>query len=267
MRTPETVFHPDTIASLTGAPITLGHPEDLKPANWRDHVVGNISGVPQRVGDNLEADVLIGDQRGIDALDEGIDEVSVGYTFGLLRADGDVGYQYKTDGAMTVQHSAIVPAGRAGPNIRIYDRRGDAMTPEDRKQIVDELKDSLVKELKGGDASPDAVAAAVERGMKPLTDRMDKFEKDAADAATAKAEDERKQADEARANQLIADTVAIERKRAAVFDAALTAHRRVEARGAARRQHPRATSSKPPWATASRTSRTRATTTCAASST
>ena len=26
MRTPETVFHPDTVASLAGAPITLNHP-------------------------------------------------------------------------------------------------------------------------------------------------------------------------------------------------------------------------------------------------
>ena len=222
MRTPETVFHPDTVASLAGAPITLNHPgSNVTPKNWSQNVVGNVVGMPVRVGDNLEGDVLIGDERGIAAMGQGIDEVSIGYSYSFEPAPPGVGYDYQTTGAMTVNHAAIVESGRAGRNIRIYDSEGaDAMTPEELKTMTDGISKAVVDGLKGTDAAPDAIAKAVSAAVAPLADKVTAMEKASADAAT---EAERVRAEAATvdaAAKLQTDTIAIERKRAAVFDAA-----------------------------------------------
>ena len=222
MRTPETVFHADTIASLTGVPVTLNHPREKKvsPDNWRQNVVGNLIGTPRRNGDLLEGEVLVGDQRGIDALDKGVDEMSIGYTHSILQAEAGLGFDYITEGPLTVNHVAIVPSGRAGPEIRIRDEGAD-MTDEERKAMSDEITKNVVTGLKGQDATPEAVAKAVTDAVTPLAAKVDAMVKEQTDAVAAAAEAARKVADAAAADVLINDAVAVERKRVAVRDAAM----------------------------------------------
>ena len=171
--------------------------------------------------DHLESDVLIGDQRGIDAMDKGIDEISVGYEFLISPLTTGVA-DFETIGGMRINHAALVEKGRAGSEIRIHDEEGaDDMTPEERKQMVDETTQAVVAALKGKDATPEAVAKAVTDAIAPLTEKVSTMEKNAADAAAATAEEKRKTEDEARATTLQSETLAIERKRVAVRDAAL----------------------------------------------
>ena len=44
LRTRESVDNPASMASLRGAPVTLEHPTDLSPQNFRQNVVGAVAG-------------------------------------------------------------------------------------------------------------------------------------------------------------------------------------------------------------------------------
>ena len=78
-RTLETISHPDTLDSLRGKPITLGHPADgVHPENYKDTVVGAVAGEPRVVGDVVVADVLIGDKDALKRLEDGVEELSIG---------------------------------------------------------------------------------------------------------------------------------------------------------------------------------------------
>ena len=69
LRTEETLTHPDTIASLRGAPLTVEHPEEgVTPENWRAFVRGNVVGDPVFEAGQLRADVLVGESGAIEDL-------------------------------------------------------------------------------------------------------------------------------------------------------------------------------------------------------
>ena len=65
-RTLASLRHPETLASLRGAPITLGHPEEgVHPDNWKQTVVGAIAGEPKFASNTIVGDVLIGDREAL----------------------------------------------------------------------------------------------------------------------------------------------------------------------------------------------------------
>jgi len=128
-RTPEEVFSERAIASFEGMAVTIGHPRDfngeiifITPENWRQLANGHIQNVRQGEGsksDLLLADVIVKTPEGLQAVNDGDDEVSCGY---------DADYEQITPGfakqsAITGNHLALVPNGRAGFRCKI----GDAM--------------------------------------------------------------------------------------------------------------------------------------------
>ena len=122
-RPPEQVFDPRTIASGEGKTITLFHPPDfVGPENYRDFARGHIQNV-HKGSEALEsgewplvADLLVTDVGAIQAIDNGQRELSCGYEYDLGR-EGNVLVQTN----IIINHLAIVPNGRAGPEARIND--------------------------------------------------------------------------------------------------------------------------------------------------
>ena len=116
-RPPEQVFDPRTIASGEGKTITLFHPPDfVGPENYRDFARGHIQNV-HKGSEALEsgewplvADLLVTDVGAIQAIDNGQRELSCGYEYDLGR-EGHVLVQTN----IIINHLAIVPNGRAGP--------------------------------------------------------------------------------------------------------------------------------------------------------
>ncbi|MEX5804530.1 DUF2213 domain-containing protein [Citrobacter freundii] len=128
-RTPEEVFSERAMASFESMAVTIGHPRDFNgeiifvtPENWRQLANGHIQNVRRGNGsksDLLLADVIVKTLEGLQAIDDGDDEVSCGY---------DADYEQISPGlanqsAITGNHLALVPNGRAGFRCKI----GDAM--------------------------------------------------------------------------------------------------------------------------------------------
>ena len=215
MRTRESVFHPETIASVRDAVLTLGHPpEDVSPENWRTLAVGNAIGEPGPVAgdeDLLGSGVIIRDEKAIKALDDGLRELSIGYEFMYRKASGGAGYDYESVGPMHVNHHALLDKGRAGPRVRVFDssKENEMEIAELEKALDAAVAKAIDSKGKGETDIPaitKAVMATVKDELQPIRDELDKQKRDALEAEVKTAKDE-----------LIADTVTTERKRSRVF--------------------------------------------------
>ena len=123
IRPPEEVFSPATIASFEGMPVTNDHPpEGVSLENIRYLAKGHVHNVRRGTGDAsdlLLADLIIQDRTLIDAiLKDGKREISCGYLYELREENG----QY-VQRNIRGNHVAVVDAGRAGPRVRICDRK------------------------------------------------------------------------------------------------------------------------------------------------
>jgi len=122
-READEVFHPNTIASFMGKPVTNDHPPmDVTPLNWREYDVGTVMNV--RRGENplddfLLADLFIKDPDAIDAVKSGKREVSCGYDADYEQTDIGRGKQLNIIG----NHVALVDKGRCGPRCAIGDQQ------------------------------------------------------------------------------------------------------------------------------------------------
>lgn len=126
-RTPEEVFSECAIASFEGMAVTIGHPRDfsgkivfITPANWRQLAHGHIQNVRRGEGtqsDLLLADVIVKTPEGLKAIDSGNDEVSCGYDADYEQISPGIAAQ----SAITGNHLALVPNGRAGLRCKIGD--------------------------------------------------------------------------------------------------------------------------------------------------
>ncbi|WP_102022531.1 DUF2213 domain-containing protein, partial [Klebsiella pneumoniae] len=138
------------MASFEGMAVTIGHPRDfdgqiifVTPDNWRQLAHGHIQNVRRGTDDKTDlllADVIVKTPEALQAIDDGDDEVSCGY---------DADYEQISPGlakqsAITANHLALVPNGRAGFRCAI----GDSM-PSTTKNWFNRL----LKARKTGDAA------------------------------------------------------------------------------------------------------------------
>jgi hypothetical protein len=163
-RTEDHVFHPDTVASFEGKPVTIDHPDgiEVNPDNWRELTVGIVQNV--RRGDGIEddlllADLLITDAKGIDlVLNKKLKEVSCGYDADYVQIDAGLGRQENIIG----NHVALVERGRAGARCSIRDKETITMKTKKlgfldklRKFLDAEAAELEKEEQKTGDADGD----------------------------------------------------------------------------------------------------------------
>src|SRR5690606_1871644 len=134
LRTAEELFHPDTIASLRGAPVTRNHPYQfgglVDPETWKDVAVGHVEN-PRREGDYLVADIVVQDADVLDAIDAGeLVENSAGYICKYDRTPGTWNGKPFTVRHTRIRfnHSALLPKGhgRAGRDVGLRLDASDA---------------------------------------------------------------------------------------------------------------------------------------------
>ncbi len=179
---PETeVFAPETMASFEGMPVTNDHPPDgVDIENIRRLQMGHAHSVRRGTGeesDLLLADLIITDERLIDAILSGKREISCGYTYELSEENGQY-IQRKIRG----NHIAVVDAGRAGPRVSIKDHK----RPERRNSMKKSLSKILARMAKDGDV--ETVAEIIEEMIEEAPETPAEAVAEAAEAAAETAE-------------------------------------------------------------------------------
>ena len=155
-RPEEEVFAPETMASFEGMPVTNDHPPDgVDVDNIRRLQMGHAHNIRRGAGeesDLLLADLIITDERLIEAILGGKREISCGYTYELAEENGRY-IQRKIRG----NHIAVVDAGRAGPRVSIKDKKPNERSTSTMKKSLTKL---LARMAKDGDV--EAVAEFIE---------------------------------------------------------------------------------------------------------
>lgn len=124
-RPPEEVFNADSLATYSGADVTLNHPKGLVNAdNYKVTSVGVVRSSGSKSEDFVQCDLIIKDAAAIKAVNSGKCELSAGYT---AVYDGTPGitpegepYDYMQRD-IKINHVAIVDRARAGASARVFD--------------------------------------------------------------------------------------------------------------------------------------------------
>ena len=130
-RPPEEVSNPDSLTTFGMKPATWGHPPVLlDAANTKQYQVG-YSGSQVRYNDGfVEVALVVTDQDAIEKIKrKDATEVSAGYKVDFDPTPGQTpeGEEYAgVQRNIRVNHIAIVPRGRAGPEVRLLMDRMDA---------------------------------------------------------------------------------------------------------------------------------------------
>ena len=116
------VFNDDTIASLTGKPVCIDHPEEpVTSENWQQLAVGTTQN-PRR-GEGAQSDLMIADllitrEDAIELVLNGLREISLGYDANYEQVVSGLGKQKD----IIMNHVALVAKGRAGGRCAISDK-------------------------------------------------------------------------------------------------------------------------------------------------
>lgn len=146
-RPEETVFDKSSAASFPHAPVTLLHPANGVTADsWSQDAVGWAGEEVMRDGEFIRVPMTIAAKRAIKAITDGHREISVGYNCQLIWEDGvapdGTPYQAKQT-HIVVDHIAIVPQGRAGPDCRVGDQGFPAAHPPTQPHGDQPMADNL----------------------------------------------------------------------------------------------------------------------------
>lgn len=127
LRPDTVVFADETLESAKAKPVTDNHPREFVTSkNAHKYAKGFIKDNIQRDDNFIKAELVIQDQDLIDKINQGIDQVSVGYTIEPLFESGfDPAFgQYDFSiQSIKINHAAIVPLGRAGSEVRLADEQ------------------------------------------------------------------------------------------------------------------------------------------------
>lgn len=145
------VFDEESMRSFRSSPLTLKHPVKdgeaihVTAENSKEFQVGFLEGLPIRDEDYLKGTIVVTDKFAIDAIEEGTQELSAGYTCDVVMEKSDDGNDIYFQRNIRANHIAIVDKGRAGPGCRIADSSDtdDDKRNEEYSRKVQELTDEL----------------------------------------------------------------------------------------------------------------------------
>ena len=180
LRPPEEVFKADSLHSLSGAPFTLRHPpEMLNPKNVSKYQKGHVLENIRQDGDKVLCSVVISDADAIEAVENGLREVSCGYHADIFDEAGIYqGQPYDVvQRNIRYNHLAATEKGRGGPEIRIRLDAADAVMEQDdpTQTTPHKEKNYMDKIMIGGkefEVSKDA-KAAIEVELQKTTTKLD----------------------------------------------------------------------------------------------
>lgn len=190
-RPPEEAFDADSLASLMGKPITVGHKAMVTAKNaGAVGPIGTVLTAGRQDGDAIRADIVIYD------LPTAARELSCGYTLDLDETPGTTPEGEHYDAVqrhIRYNHVAVVPKGRAG--IARLNMDGDEVFEEERKQTMEKVRIDTGLEY---DAAPEVkkYVEKLEGQVRDARADMDKMQaKYDAAAADLKKEQEGRAAD------------------------------------------------------------------------
>lgn len=159
-RPEDEVFKKDALQSYAYRPITMGHPpEGVTADNWKKEAIGTVGGDVARDGDYIRVPMMIADANAIKSISDGTRQISMGYSCSLdwtpgTAPDGTAYDAIQRD--LKMNHAAIVPAGRAGPECRLGDNSRVRISPQQKDQPMTK---SVTIDGKSYEVADDAVAA------------------------------------------------------------------------------------------------------------
>lgn len=134
LRHPDDVFKADSLATLAGAPVTIGHPGKVTPDNHGKHAAGHVGDQVEQKEDRFVATTLyVQDAKAVKGVETGgLLELSCGYDCDAIPEKGEYNGE-KYDARQTnivYNHVALLPKdhGRAGSDVRI---RFDGLTADE----------------------------------------------------------------------------------------------------------------------------------------
>lgn len=215
LRLPEEVFHADSLDTLRGAPITVGHPYEigglLDAGTYRKFTVGHAAEDVRQDGKSLVAGTLIvQDGKTGDAIDRGeLTEVSLGYQCRMDETPGVWnGQPYDAiQRGIKYNHVALLAPGRSRADVGLRLDSNDAFCVEGTEEIMTVKIKLDGKDFEfGSEAHIEKIeqihAAAVVKLDEKLSasDVALKAEKSAKDALQGSNDDLAKKLDEAKAS-------------------------------------------------------------------
>ena len=132
LRLPEEVFNKDSLATLRGAPLTVGHPGRVTPDNWKSVTVGHVGEDAKPEGRFIAGSVLVQDAQTIAGVEgKTLGELSCGYDCDVEQKSGVFeGEHYDAiQRNIRYNHLAIGPLNgfaRGGPEVAL--RQDSAFT-------------------------------------------------------------------------------------------------------------------------------------------
>lgn len=165
-RPEDEVFRDESLSSFDGSDITIEHPDALvNSKNYSKTSVGVVRGAARRDGEFTVCDLVVKDQRAIDAISRGKCELSAGYTAIYDQVPGIApdGTPYEfVQRDIKVNHVALVDRARAGNNARIFDHSQE-------KHIVHKI---VLDSGRSVEVQDEATALLVSDTIERLTQRV-----------------------------------------------------------------------------------------------
>jgi len=175
LRHPDDIIRDDSIASMRQIPVTIDHPADLVNADTAQDLSVGMTGENVRAdGGHIIAPFTITHKSGIDAVNAGRRELSLGYRLDLVAEQGEYNgerYDYRQTN-VRYNHLALVAQARAGHSARInLDGAAVLSDPEtDPKEVkpmtvkvnLDGIEYEAAPEVKNALAKANARADAAE---------------------------------------------------------------------------------------------------------
>lgn len=177
LRTPEEVLKPESLATLSAAPATWGHPLEsgipvkVNPNNFKKFSIGVVGEKIRNDGRILSSSITVMDGPRIKDLEKKTrKEVSCGYSCRLDMTSGVWnGQPYDAiQKDIVYNHVAIVPKGRAGSEIALRMDSQDAFTTyEYEEPLKEKLMDNVMLNIDGVDFEmPHQTKQAIEKALK-----------------------------------------------------------------------------------------------------
>lgn len=206
LRHPDEVFREGSLATLSLTPMTLGHPaEAVTSKSPKGSIIGAIGETVKADGKFVRAPFLIHDDAAIGEIESGRQrELSCGYNCDLDMTPGTFeGERYDAvQRNIEYNHVAVLPKGRAGPEVRID---GDAIAAtifEDAQDAPRAQRMDTVKTIRLDGVDYDVSSPAFDQAWAKYTAAQDNkiaiLEK-SANEAKADADKQRGRADAAEA--------------------------------------------------------------------
>lgn len=133
-RSESEVFSKDSIKSYAHKPVVVGHPKDpVTSKNHKKLAVGDIGEEVIRDGERVRVPLMITDEATIKLVEDGTRQLSMGYTANIEFVDGFTPEGEPFDAIqkdIRINHVAIVPNARGGPELKIgdHDKGGSSMS-------------------------------------------------------------------------------------------------------------------------------------------